>query len=112
MVDSSLVGLCLDTGHATIAGDIFALVHKLGSHLRLIHAHDNDGHSDIHRTPGDGVIDWERLLRDLVQVRFHGALILELSSAQDMEATLVKARRGRQFLRALARGIALHASAG
>jgi sugar phosphate isomerase/epimerase len=111
-ISTSEIGACLDTGHATIAGDIFTLLHKLAGHLRIIHAHDNDGHSDIHRTPGDGVIDWEKLLRDLVQAQFHGAFILELSSEQDMEATLAKARRGRQFLRALARRIALHASVG
>ena len=109
-ISTSEIGACLDTGHATIAGDIFTLLHKLAGHLRIIHAHDNDGHSDIHRTPGDGVIDWEKLLRDLVQAQFHGAFILELSSEQDMEATLAKARRGRQFLRALARRIALHVS--
>lgn len=111
-ISTSEIGACLDTGHATIAGDIFTLLHKLAGHLRLIHAHDNDGHSDIHRTPGDGVIDWEKLLRDLVQAQFHGAFILELSSEQDMEATLAKARRGRQFLRALARRIALPTSVG
>jgi sugar phosphate isomerase/epimerase len=111
-ISTGEVGACLDTGHATIAGDIFTLLHKLAGHLKIVHAHDNDGHSDIHRTPGDGVIDWERLLCDLVQAQFHGALILELSSEGDMEATLAKARRGRQFLRALARRIALRASDG
>ena len=111
-ISTTEIGACLDTGHATIAGDISALVHKLASHLRVIHAHDNDGRTDEHRTPGDGVIDWEKLLRELVQARFHGALILELSNEQDMEATLAKARRGRQYLRALARRIALNVSAG
>ena len=105
-IRTSEVGACLDTGHATIAGDIFALLHKLAGHLRIIHAHDNEGHSDIHRAPGDGVIDWERLLRELVQARFHGAFILELSGETDMEATLAKARRGRQHLRAISRRIA------
>ncbi len=104
---TSEVGACLDTGHAAIAGDISTLVHKLAAHLKLIHAHDNNGDRDAHRTPGEGTIDWERLLRDLVQTRFHGALILELSSEEDMAATLAKARRGRQYLRMMARKIAL-----
>jgi sugar phosphate isomerase/epimerase len=108
---TSEVGACLDTGHATIAGDIFTLLHKLAGHLRLIHAHDNDGHSDTHRTPGEGVIDWERLLRELVQAQFHGALILELSGEGGMEETLAKARRGRQYLREISRRIALSGGA-
>jgi sugar phosphate isomerase/epimerase len=106
-ISTTEIGACLDTGHATIAGDISTLVHKLAGHLKVIHAHDNDGHFDEHRTPGDGVIDWEKLLHDLVQTQFHGAFILELSGEADMEATLAKARRGRQFLRALSRRIAL-----
>jgi sugar phosphate isomerase/epimerase len=106
-IQTSEVGACFDTGHATIAGDIFVLLHKLAGHLRLIHAHDNDGLVDEHRTPGDGVIDWEKLLRELVLARFHGAFVLELRSEADINATMEKARRGRQFLRAIARRIAL-----
>lgn len=106
-MDTIEIGACLDTGHAAIAGDISTLLHKLAGHLKIIHAHDNNGSYDEHRTPGDGMIDWERLLRDLVQTRFHGAFILELSSEPDMATTLAKARRGRQFLRTMSRKIAL-----
>lgn len=106
-ISTSEIGACLDTGHAAIAGDISTLLHKLAGHLKIIHAHDNNGGQDEHRAPGDGTIDWELLLRDLVQTQFHGALILELSGESDIEATLAKARRGRQFLRTIARKIAL-----
>lgn len=105
-INTTEIGACLDTGHAAIAGDISTLLYKLAGHLKILHAHDNNGGFDQHLAPGDGIIDWERLLRDLVQTQFHGALILELSGEVDIETTLAKARRGRQFLRAIARKIA------
>ena len=55
----------------------------------------------------DLIITWERLLRELVQARFHGVLILELSGEGDTETTLAKARRGRRYLREISRRISL-----
>jgi sugar phosphate isomerase/epimerase len=34
------VGVCLDTGHAHLSGDLYSVMHKLGRHLRMVHAHD------------------------------------------------------------------------
>jgi sugar phosphate isomerase/epimerase len=42
-MDTVDVGVCLDTGHANVSGDIYSVMHKLGQHLRMIHAHDNHG---------------------------------------------------------------------
>jgi sugar phosphate isomerase/epimerase len=67
-INTAEVGACLDTGHAFLAGDMHHLVHKLSGHLRMIHAHDNAGGDDNHLPPGDGKIDWEKLLRDLIAV--------------------------------------------
>jgi len=91
------VGTCLDTGHAFLSGDLDVVLHKLSGHLRILHAHDNLGHRDDHLTPGDGHIDWYRLVKHLVWTRFHGCIILELGGRQpaDPEKTLRAARRGR-----------------
>ncbi|MFM8830981.1 MAG: sugar phosphate isomerase/epimerase family protein, partial [Spartobacteria bacterium] len=48
-------------------------------YLRRLHVHDNRGHSDEHCPPGDGRIDWGAFLRELIQVHFHGAFILEIA---------------------------------
>ncbi len=103
------VGVCLDTGHAFLGGDMHGLVHKLSGHLRMIHAHDNNGANDNHFAPGDGKIDWERFLRDLIEVRFRGAFILEMAGNDDPAVTMANARRGRAYLRNIARRIALAA---
>jgi sugar phosphate isomerase/epimerase len=106
-INAAEVGACLDTGHAFLAGDIHSLVHKLSGHLRMIHAHDNAGGDDNHLPPGDGNIDWEKFLRDLIEVRFRGAFILELAGNNDPAVTMANARRGRSYLRDIARRIAL-----
>ena len=101
------VGACLDTGHAFLAGDIHNLVHKLSGHLRIIHAHDNGGTDDNHLAPGDGKIDWEKFMRDLIEVRFRGAFVLEMAGHNDPVVTMTNARRGRSYLRDVARRLAL-----
>ena len=51
----------VDTGHAVLGGiDIHAVQKALGSRLKAYHLHDNDGHEDLHRRVGTGVIDWKR----------------------------------------------------
>jgi sugar phosphate isomerase/epimerase len=106
-INSAEVGVCLDTGHAFLAGDIHNLVHKLSGHLRMIHAHDNGGRDDNHWPPGDGKIDWEKFLRDLIEIRFRGTFILEMAGNNDPAVTMANARRGRSYLRDMARRLAL-----
>lgn len=106
-INTAEVGACLDTGHAFLAGDMHGLVHKLSGHLRMIHAHDNGCVDDNHLPPGDGRIDWEKFLRDLIEVRFRGAFILEMAGNDDPAVTMTNARRGRKYLREVSRRIAL-----
>jgi sugar phosphate isomerase/epimerase len=102
-------GACLDTGHALLAGELHQLVHKLAPFLRMLHVHDNHGSADEHLPPGDGVIDWRGLLRDLARVRFQGTMILEVAGCDDPPATMERARRGRGVLREIARSVAMEA---
>lgn len=106
-INSGEVGVCLDTGHAYLGGDIHNLVHKLAGHLRMIHAHDNDGAGDNHSPPGDGKINWYKFLRDLIDIRFRGAFILEMAGNADSAVTMANARRGRTYLREIARRLLL-----
>lgn len=106
-LETTEVGACLDTGHAYLAGDLYNLVYKLAPYLRMLHVHDNKGQSDEHLPPGDGNIDWASLLKELVQTRFHGAMILEIAGGQDTETIMANARRGRASIRKLARRLAM-----
>ena len=102
-INSAEVGACLDTGHAFLSGDLENLVRKLSSRLKIIHAHDNGGTSDDHLPPGEGRIDWSQFLQSLIQIGFRGPLILEMAGAADPNVTMTNARRGRGYLRELAR---------
>ena len=101
------VGVCLDTGHANLTGDIYNVIHKLSGHLRMVHAHDNHGGGDEHLAPGTGSIDWNQVLTELDQTGFHGGIILELSSMIDTQELLAEARRAKRFLRDIGRRLAL-----
>jgi sugar phosphate isomerase/epimerase len=99
-LDTIDVGICLDTGHAHLSGDLRTVVHKLSGHLWMVHASDNRGQFDDHLPPGEGNIQWDRFIDQLACMHFHGTLILEIASGPDV---LDRARRSGVFLRALAR---------
>jgi sugar phosphate isomerase/epimerase len=100
------MGVCFDTGHACLSGDLPSLLRKLSGHLRMVHAHDNRGRFDDHLPPGDGVIDWPWLLGEFVAAGFNGTLVLEMAGKPDPAETMTNARRGRSFLRGVARRLA------
>lgn len=104
-INSTLVGTCLDTGHANLSGDIYRVLYKLSGHLQFLHANDNNGLKDEHLPPGKGTIDWRRLVHELSEVDFQGALILELMGQPERDPLVVlqEARHSGRFLREIAR---------
>jgi len=103
------VGICLDTGHAYIAGDIYAAAHKLSGHLQMVHANDNNGHWDQHLPPGKGGVDWGRLVGKLADMSFRGGIILELSSGtgSNPQELLREAQQARLYLQRTFRDVEL-----
>ena len=95
------VGVCLDTGHAYLSGDLETICHKLSGHLWMIHANDNKGEYDDHLPPGKGDIRWDLFVEQLDRIRFSGSLILEIAGSGDIEETLQRAAQARAFLRGL-----------
>ncbi|HET9298921.1 MAG TPA: sugar phosphate isomerase/epimerase family protein [Candidatus Polarisedimenticolaceae bacterium] len=93
------VGICLDTGHAQLSGDLHTVVHKLSGHLWMLHASDTRGHLDDHLPPGRGGIPWGELVDQLYDVGFRGALIMEIAATDHPDTALHWAREGRLFLR-------------
>ncbi|MHB9034521.1 MAG: sugar phosphate isomerase/epimerase family protein [Anaerolineae bacterium] len=74
------VGLCYDCGHGNLAGDGLEWLDKLGTRLLALHLHDNDGHSDQHKLPFTGTIDWDRLMRLIAKSTYRKWVSLELGA--------------------------------
>lgn len=76
---------CLDTGHAMLSGngDPAAMARTLGSRLKLLHIHDNDGKRDKHLLPFEGIIDWQSFAKALSDIAYDGILSLEIKTDGD-----------------------------
>lgn len=79
-------GFCLDTGHSHIVGrDVEMLIEDLGSRLKVLHIHDNNGTEDEHLIPytqnpgnkGMGQIGWDGVIKALRKMNYEGALSFE-----------------------------------
>jgi len=93
------VGVCLDTGHAHLAGELDTAMQKLSRHLCMIHASDNHGQGDDHLPPGQGAIQWPRFFSLLRASDFHGSIMMEIAGHGEPAQILDSARHARQFLR-------------
>ena len=72
------VAVCLDTGHTTLGHQWRQFVDVSKGRLSHIHANDHHGRFDDHLPPGDGILDWRAIGRDLLDVQFDGWIMLEL----------------------------------
>jgi inosose dehydratase len=119
--DPSLVGLCLDTGHAVYGGtDPVDLVRRWGDRVRYVHLKDvdptalaaarrqglsyNDGvKSGIFCPLGQGCVDFETIFALFRQIGYDGWLIVEQDVIADESgrtlAPLAAAKISREFLR-------------
>lgn len=79
-------GFCLDTGHANLVGiDIEKFIVTMGSRLKVLHIHDNDGVADLHQLPytftrtreNSPITDWDGFIRGLRKIHFDGVLSFE-----------------------------------
>lgn len=78
------VGVCWDTGHASVAGqDQSAAIRMLGHRLKATHIHDNHGlpYGDEHLTPYFGSIAWKDILQALGEIGYDGNFSFEIKHA-------------------------------
>lgn len=83
---AEVLGFCFDTGHANLIGiDFEKFITTLGSRLKVLHIHDNDGVGDLHQIPytftktreNKSSTDWEGFVRGLREIHFDGVLSFE-----------------------------------
>lgn len=79
-VNSAQVKICLDTGHANMAGvDPAAFIREAGPLLKALHIADNLGQHDNHMLPcGAGTVPWPDVLKALCAVGYDGLFNFEV----------------------------------
>jgi len=78
-LSSSNVGFCLDVGHqnAFSTKPLAEWLKVLGSRLREVHLHDNDGRGDDHEPIGSGSVAFPTLFAYLVETGLRPVITLE-----------------------------------
>jgi inosose dehydratase len=117
--DPDLVGLCLDTGHATYGGGSPAdLLKQFRERIWHVHFKDCDPRVAAQARAekwdyqtalrhglfcelGKGSVDFASLLRDLENTDYDGWIVVEQDVLPAMGAPLDSARRNRQYLRTI-----------
>jgi len=93
-------GVVLDTGHPNLAGDLYELAAYAGRRLLNLHLNDNHGQGDPHLIPGQGNIDWARLLQSLRENDYQGPLMLEVCPGPELDPK-IELEKCRQALNVL-----------
>ncbi|MEW6323489.1 MAG: TIM barrel protein [Acidobacteriota bacterium] len=94
-LDLSGAGICLDVGHAHLAGDVGEAVEACSGYVLTTHLHDNRKRADDHLVPYEGTIDWDHALLALQKVGYEGAWMFEVAGADDPRAVLDRTARAR-----------------
>ena len=100
-LDLAGLGICLDTGHALLLGDVTDAVETVSGHLVTTHLHDNHGDADDHLLPFDGAIDWPGVLMAFRKVGYDGVWMFELAALDEPRRILERAQQARRKMEEL-----------
>ena len=75
-INSDAVGMCFDTGHAHMCGNVCEAMNA-ARRIIYIHASDNNSRKDEHLMPGKGTIDWPALSAAMSTKNYDGVFMLE-----------------------------------
>ncbi len=79
-VNSDHMAACVDLGHAQMRGchtSAVELIHALGDRVQALHIHDNDQWHDSHQIPFSMDIDFDPIVKALVDIGYSGWFTLE-----------------------------------
>ena len=97
-LEATDIGICLDTGHAFLMGDLVDAIEVVSGHLVTTHLHDNRRTSDDHLVPFDGAIDWAEAAMTLQKVGYEGMWLFELAATDTPRRVLERAQSARRRL--------------
>lgn len=84
-IDNPMVQICIDTGHAHMAGvDVAEMIRMVGSHLKATHISDNHGERDEHVAPFNGTINWPEVMKALREIDYQECFEFEMHHLSSM----------------------------
>ena len=99
-------GMCFDTGHAHMVGDVADAIAQVGDQIAYVHVSDNSGEGDEHEMITYGTIDVDAMAGAFRKIGYSGTFMLEVFySAERLRALIDEgaAERLKRFI-ALAHG--------
>ena len=109
-LDSDYAVGCLDLGHCSLVGiEAQDFIRAMGAdRIQALHVSDNDYINDVHTLPGLGEMNWDEILKALVDIGYRGHFTYEadrfmLNLEDDFKPTASRfmADRGRYLLQKL-----------
>lgn len=97
-LEATDIGICLDSGHAFLMGDLADVIEAVSGHLVTTHLHDNRRKSDDHLVPFEGGIDWAEAAMTLQKVGYEGVWMFELAASDAPRRVLERAQSARRRL--------------
>jgi sugar phosphate isomerase/epimerase len=96
LVNHERFGICFDTGHANIFGNIpiEKWIRILGDKIKYFHLNDNNGDYDSESALGDGNINWESVFNE---IKFESEqeliAVFEVGSIENIEKSIIVAEK-------------------
>lgn len=76
-IDSHNIGICYDAGHCHLFFDNKFNTKRFRDKTLLIHLHDNFKKIDNHNLPFDGTLDWNDVIKKIIELNYRGYVIME-----------------------------------
>ena len=96
---AEVLSFCIDVNHSNLKENLADVVHVLKDRLVTLHVSDNDGKSEKHWLPGQGVIDFPSLFQALTAIDFCGMAVLEVDPWCAQAETLPELKKLHDFCR-------------
>lgn len=96
-----VLSICIDINHSNLKEKLPYVIEELKDRLISLHISDNDGHSEQHWLPGQGVINFPVLFNSLEAIEFAGTLVWEVNKWCKKPEELSKLKQLYEFARNL-----------
>jgi sugar phosphate isomerase/epimerase len=93
MIEKFLQGLEPKKRSTSPEERIAEAITKLGKRIINIHLHDNDGSWDQHKVPGEGIINFEPIMKALKEIKYNGLVTMEIYGAKDADKAALDGKR-------------------